>query len=60
MKNTPPNIVVCVDTDCYLKPESIQQLAKKASKTGRTVQALPLLEMPINPNAKHIISTLAF
>ncbi len=60
LKNYPPDIVILVDADCYLEPETIQKLAQKVSITGKPIQALYLLEKPPNPSPKDTISALAF
>ena len=60
LKNNPPNIVILIDADCYIKPQSIKKLVYKSSITQKPVQALYLLEKPENPSPKDLISSLAF
>ncbi len=60
LKNNPPNIVILIDADCYVTPETINKLVQKASETKKPVQALYLLEKPQNPSPKDLISALAF
>ncbi|EAZ91544.1 glycosyltransferase family 2 protein [Crocosphaera chwakensis] len=60
LKNQSPNIIVLIDADCYITPDTIKKLVHKSSITQKPVQALYLLEKPENPSPKDLISALAF
>ena len=60
LKNNPPTIIVLIDADCYIHPETIKKLVHKADITQKPVQALYLLEKPQDPSPKDLISALAF
>ncbi len=59
-KSNPPTIIVLIDADCYIHPETIKKLVHKADITQKPVQALYLLEKPQDPSPKDLISALAF
>ncbi|MGK7939207.1 MAG: glycosyltransferase family 2 protein [Crocosphaera sp.] len=59
LKNNPPNIIILIDADCYVTPETVQKLVHQSSITQKPVQALYLLEKPENPSPKDLISALA-
>ncbi len=60
LKNNPPNIIILMDADCYITPETINKLVDTASIKQKPVQALYLLEKPEKPSPKDLISALAF
>lgn len=60
LAQAPPDVVVMVDADCTVSPGCIEQLSHLAATQNRPVQALYLMEQPINPSAKDSISALAF
>ncbi len=60
LNNDPPNIIILIDADCYITPETIKKLVYESSIKQKPVQALYLLEKPQNPSPKDLISALAF
>ncbi|MDJ0730126.1 MAG: glycosyltransferase family 2 protein [Crocosphaera sp.] len=60
LRNNPPNIIILIDADCHVTPETVKKLVDKSSITQKPVQALYLLEKPDNPSPKDLISALAF
>jgi cellulose synthase/poly-beta-1,6-N-acetylglucosamine synthase-like glycosyltransferase len=56
----PPAVVVMVDADCNLEPGAVERLARMAVASGRPVQATYLLEVPPSPQARDLVSALAF
>ncbi|WP_373480490.1 glycosyltransferase family 2 protein [Geminocystis sp.] len=60
LAKNPPNIVIFIDADCYISPDSIQNLTQKAMTTHKPVQGLYLMEKPPQPTPKHQISAFAF
>lgn len=55
----PPDIVVTVDADCSVAPQTVEKIARLAKTTNRPVQATYLMEQTANPSSKDIISALA-
>ncbi|MDJ0659790.1 MAG: glycosyltransferase [Crocosphaera sp.] len=60
LKNNPPSIILLIDADCYIHPETIKKLIRESSVEQKPIQALYLLEKPQNPSPKDLISALAF
>ena len=56
IKDDPPEVLVILDGDCILKPNSIRNISCKAIATGRPVQSTYLMEQPENPSLKDNIS----
>ncbi|WP_017719098.1 glycosyltransferase family 2 protein [Kamptonema formosum] len=56
----PPAAVVVVDADCTVEPGAVERLARIAVAKGRPVQATYLLEVPPSPQARDLVSALAF
>ena len=56
IKHDPPEVLVILDGDCILKPNSIKNISCKAIATGRPVQSTYLMEQPENPSLKDKIS----
>ncbi len=56
IKHNPPEVLVILDGDCILKPNSIKNISCKAIATGRPVQSTYLMEQPENPSLKDNIS----
>ena len=52
----PPEVLVILDADCFVIPNTIENLARKAIATGRPVQATYLMKQPENPSLKDNIS----
>ena len=58
MRSAPPDFVAIVDADCQLEPGTLAQLQRKASQTGRPVQACYLMTNP--PGASDLAGIPAF
>lgn len=56
----PPDVVVIVDADCWVKSGSILQIAKLAMTKNRPVQATYLIDVPEKLSPKNAVSILAF
>jgi cellulose synthase/poly-beta-1,6-N-acetylglucosamine synthase-like glycosyltransferase len=55
----PPDVVVVVDADCRVADGGIERLARRASESGRPVQAEYLLRPPEKPDARTALSGMA-
>lgn len=55
----PPDIVVTVDADCLVAPDTIAQISQLAFLSARPVQATYLMVQPQNPSIRDRISALA-
>lgn len=60
LANDAPNIVIIVDADCTVSPDTLTNLAKTAHATGRPVQGVYLLRAPDTHDAKAVVSAFAF
>ncbi len=60
LSQNPPDVLVMVDADCTLTPNTISTIAQKAFTHQQPVQALYLMETPHKPSPKDCISALAF
>jgi cellulose synthase/poly-beta-1,6-N-acetylglucosamine synthase-like glycosyltransferase len=58
LESQPPDIVVAVDADCYVAPQTVENIVRLAKKTNRPVQSAYLMEQPANSSSKDIISAL--
>ncbi len=56
IKHDQPEVLVIVDGDCMIEPNTINNITCKAIATGRPVQATYLMEQPENPSLKDNIS----
>ena len=56
IKNNPPEVLVILDGDCIIEPDTIKNITCKAISTGRPVQATYLMEQPETPSFKDNIS----
>ena len=56
IKSDPPEVLVILDGDCFIKPDTIKNLTQTAIATGRPVQAAYLMEQPEQPSLKDNIS----
>ncbi|MBW4536983.1 MAG: glycosyltransferase family 2 protein [Pleurocapsa minor HA4230-MV1] len=54
--NIDPEVLVILDGDCIVKPDTIKNITSKAIATGRPVQATYLMEQPDNPSLKDRVS----
>lgn len=59
IKADPPEVLVILDGDCIIEPETIKNITCKAMATGRPVQSTYLMEQPENPSLKDSISMFA-
>lgn len=56
IKHDPPEVLIILDGDCILEPETIKNISCKAISTGRPVQSTYLMKQPENPSLKDKIS----
>ena len=56
VRDNPPEVLVILDGDCIIEPETIKNITGKAISTGRPVQATYLMEQPENPSLKDNVS----
>ncbi|MEN9870097.1 MAG: hypothetical protein RLZZ171_1085, partial [Cyanobacteriota bacterium] len=54
--NINPEVLVILDGDCIVKPDTIKNITSRAIATGRPVQATYLMEQPDNPSLKDRVS----
>ncbi len=59
LQNEPPAVVVMVDADCELSEGTLATLVSQTMTTGRPTQATYLLEKPLHPSPKDLISAFA-
>ena len=55
----PPQVVVMLDADCRLGPKTIETISYRAQQTQKPIQALYLMEPPVNGFAEDLISSFA-
>lgn len=60
LESDPPDIVILVDADCTVTPNTLTELAISAQATGRPVQGVYLLRAPDTHDAKAVVSAFAF
>lgn len=56
IKHDPPEVLIILDGDCLIEPDTIKNISCKAIATGRPVQSTYLMEQPENPSLKDNIS----
>ena len=56
IKQDPPEVLVILDGDCIIRPNTIENITRKAIATGRPVQATYLMEQPEDPSLKDRVS----
>ena len=56
IKDNPPEVLVILDGDCIIEPNTIKNITCKAIATGRPVQSTYLMEQPEHPSLKDNIS----
>jgi len=56
IKHDPPEVLIILDGDCILDPNSIKNISCQAIATGRPIQSAYLMEQPENPSLKDNIS----
>ncbi len=55
----PPQVVVMLDADCRLEPKTIETIGYQAQQTQKPIQALYLMEPPVQSFAEDLISSFA-
>ena len=56
IKDTPPEVLVILDGDCIIEPDTIKNITCLAIATGRPVQSIYLMEQPDRTSLKDNIS----
>lgn len=56
IQDDPPEVMVVLDGDCIIEPDTIKRITCKAIATGRPVQATYLMEQPEEPSLKDNVS----
>jgi len=56
IQDDPPEVIVVLDGDCIIEPDTIKRITCKAIATGRPVQATYLMEQPEEPSLKDNVS----
>lgn len=56
----PPEVVICLDADCFTTAGTLAHLACVAYATGRPVQAVYLLDAPPHARPTQLVSAFAF
>ncbi|GFE69235.1 glycosyltransferase family 2 protein [Chroococcus sp. FPU101] len=59
LEKEPPEILITVDADCFVESNTIKTIACLAHQKQRPVQSTYLMEHPINPTVKDLISAFA-
>ena len=59
LEANPPEVVINIDADCIVHPETVERIASLAVATQHPVQSQYLMVQPTNPNPKDTISALA-
>lgn len=59
LETNPPDVVINIDADCIVNPETVEKIANLAAATQRPVQSQYLMVQPSDPNPKDTISALA-
>lgn len=59
-QNQPPEVVIIVDADCLIQPDTLSRLATLAVQKNRPVQALYLMYSPPNSSLKTKIAEFAW
>ena len=56
IKDEPPEVLVILDGDCIIEPNTIRNITCKAIATGRPVQSTYLMEQPEETSVKDMVS----
>ena len=56
----PPKVVVMLDSDCRIEPKTIERIGYLAQNTQKPIQALYLMEPPVQDSPEDLISAFAF
>jgi len=54
IKHDPPEVLIILDGDCILDPNSIKNISCQAIATGRPIQSAYLMEQPENPSLNRL------
>ncbi len=60
LEDDAPDVVVIVDADCTVSPNTLTDLARTAQSTGRPAQGVYLLNVPDTRDPKSVVSAFAF
>lgn len=60
LKDAPPDIVLLVDADCFLGPNSLDVLAEAVIASGRPSQSCNLMTAPAGAPMSHAVAEFAF
>lgn len=60
LSNNPPDVVILVDADSIVAPQTIHELVTMVSHQNKPIQALSSLETPAQPGTNDFISALAY
>ena len=55
----PPDVVIMLDADCSIEPQTIERIAYQAQQTQKPIQALYLLLPPVPDSPEDLISAFA-
>lgn len=58
--SNPPDVVIMLDADCVIERGELERLAQTAADTGRPVQAVYLMDPPVEATRKDVVSAFAF
>ncbi len=58
--SNPPDVVIIIDADCRLAPDTIDELTKVCAATCRPVQALYLMTRPAGSQINHQVAEFAW
>jgi cellulose synthase/poly-beta-1,6-N-acetylglucosamine synthase-like glycosyltransferase len=56
----PPEVVVLMDADTHPQSGALDRLARMTGKVGRPTQAIYILDPPVNPRPRDLVSCFAF
>ena len=59
LEQDPPDVVVVIDADCFVEPDTIDTISRMAHRMGRPVQSLNLCDPDPTAGPKQIVSALA-
>ncbi len=60
LSQDPPNVVVMLDADCSIEPQTIERISYQAQQTQKPIQALYLMQPPVPDSPEDLISAFAF
>lgn len=60
LESNPPEVVIIVDADCRVEPETIERLARISHQHDRPVQALYLMQAPTDPGVRQQFAEFAW